>query len=304
MKQLVVLSGKGGTGKTSFTAALARLAPRVLIADADVDAPNLHLLLRTQRVRPGTRAFAGGLAVQLDEGICDGCGVCVRACRFAAVALAEDASIRPTVRFDEFMCEGCGLCARVCPAGALTMRRRVAGMIEVCDTEVGPLVRADLRVAEENSGRLVAEVRRVAVEVADAEGRDLILVDGPPGVACPAIASMTGADATLLVTEPTPSGLADLTRVVDLAAHFRLPAAVVLNKADLYPPAEAGVIALCSERGLAYLGAVPYDRAFHGAARAGRTVLDVGAPQVAARMQQLWRDVSAFAFDGQGRKAV
>lgn len=152
MKQLVVLSGKGGTGKTSFTAALARLAPRVLVADADVDAPNLHLLLRTQRVRPGARAFAGGLTVELDREICDGCGVCVHVCRFAAISLAEDASSRPPVRIDEFMCEGCGLCARVCPAGAVTMRRRVAGTVEVCDTEVGPLVRADLRVAEENSG--------------------------------------------------------------------------------------------------------------------------------------------------------
>jgi MinD superfamily P-loop ATPase len=293
MKQLVVLSGKGGTGKTSFTAALARLAPRVLIADADVDAPNLHLLLRARHERQGRTEFLGGLQVVLDEAACTGCGECTRVCRFEAVEMvASGLSWLP--RFDPFACEGCGFGARVCPTRAITMSRRVAGTIHVSDTEVGPLVHARLRVAEENSGRLVSEVRRLAVEVARAEGRELILVDGPPGIGCPAIASLSGADAVLLVTEPTVAGLADLERVVQLAAHFRVPTAVVLNKADLWPPAEPAVRGLCSAHDLLFLGGVPYDTAFHKAARVGRTVVETGPAALVGRLLALWEDVRAF----------
>jgi MinD superfamily P-loop ATPase len=302
MKQLVVLSGKGGTGKTSFTAALAHLAPRVLIADADVDAPNLHLLLRARHERDGTREFLGGFQVVLDEAACNGCGECARVCRFGAVELvASEVSWLP--HFDPFACEGCGFCARVCPTRAITMKRRVAGTIHISDTEVGPLVHARLRVAEENSGRLVSEVRRLAVELAQAEGRDLILVDGPPGVGCPAIASLSGADAVLLVTEPTAAGLADLERVVRLCAHFRVPAAVVLNKADLWPPAEAAVSELCRDKDLPYLGGIPYDAAFHAAARAGRTVIDSADPLLLGRMLGLWEDIRAF-LAGAGERRV
>jgi MinD superfamily P-loop ATPase len=292
MKQLVVLSGKGGTGKTSLTAALARLAPRVLVADADVDAPNLHLLLRVTHERQGTPEFLGGLQVVLDAAACTGCGECARVCRFEAVDMASGAHCLP--RFDPFACEGCGFCARVCPPQAITMVRRVAGTIHVSETEVGPLVHARLRVAEENSGRLVSEVRRLAVELARAEERELVLVDGPPGIGCPAIASLAGADAVLLVTEPTVAGLADLERVAQLAAHFRIPAAVVLNKADLWPPAEPAVRGLCSARGLPFLGGVPYDPAFHEAARAGRTAVDAGPPALVGRMLALSEDVRAF----------
>ncbi len=291
MMQLTVLSGKGGTGKTSFTAALARLAPGVLVADADVDAPNLHLLLRAGReLRPATE-FVGGFKVEIDEDACDGCGECARVCRFGAVQ--QDAA-GAAARIDPFACEGCGFCARVCPAGAITMDRRVAGTIHVTGTEVGPLVHARLQVAEENSGKLVSEVRRLAVDVARSEGRELILVDGPPGVGCPAISSLSGTDAVLLVTEPTPAGLADLERVADLAAHFGVPAAVVLNKAGLWPPAEGAVEELCAARGLPFLGRVPYDAAFHSAARAGRTVVDVGPPVLVGRLITLWEDVRTF----------
>jgi MinD superfamily P-loop ATPase len=296
MRQLVVLSGKGGTGKTSFTASLARLAPAVVVADADVDAPNLHLLLRAGRERPGTREFAGGLSVDLDDTACNGCGECARVCRFAAVEMSDTVN-GPRPRVDHFACEGCGLCARICQLGAISMRRRVAGSIRICDTDVGPLVHARLNVAEENSGRLVSEVRRLAANVARAEGRDLVLVDGPPGVGCPAIASLSGADAALLVTEPTPAGLADLGRVVDLAAHFGIPTAVVLNKADLWPPAEAPLVDLCSSRSLPYLGAVPYDPAFHAAARVGRAAVEVCSPVLAGRLLTLWEDVVAFLDD-------
>jgi MinD superfamily P-loop ATPase len=303
MRQLVVLSGKGGTGKTSFTAALARFAPRVLVADADVDAPNLHLLLRATRQRGEGTEFPGGLEVGLDEAACNGCGECARVCRFDAVEMVDrGATVVP--RFDPFACEGCGFCARVCPTGAITMNRRVAGAIYVSDTEVGPLVHARLRVAEENSGRLVSEVRRRAVEVADAEQRELILVDGPPGIGCPAIASLTGADAALLVTEPTASGLADLRRVVELCAHFRVPAAVVLNKADLWPPAEEELAQLCAARGLPYLGGVAYDPAFHTAARAGRTVVDTAGPPLLGRLLALWEEVRDFLADSAARRVA
>jgi len=303
MRQLVVLSGKGGTGKTSFTAALARLAPGVLVADADVDAPNLHLLLQSRSERDQVREFPGGLEVELDTDACNGCGECARVCRFDAVEL-QGVGVDARPRFDPFACEGCGFCARVCPTGAIAMRRRVAGTIHVSDTRCGPLVRAELRVAEENSGRLVAEVRRLAAEVAADAGRDLILVDGPPGVGCPAIASLSGADAVLLVTEPTAAGLADLERVVELAAHFDVPTAVVLNKADLFPPADAAVAELCARRGLTYLGGVPYDPAFHAAARAGATVVDVGSPALAGRLLRLWEDVRAFLDAAAARRVA
>jgi MinD superfamily P-loop ATPase len=303
MKQLTVLSGKGGTGKTSFTAALARLAPRVLVADADVDAPNVRLLLRAGGDREPTREFVGGWEVALDESACDGCGECLRVCRFGAVELTpENGSV--LARIDPFACEGCGFCARVCPPGAITMSRRIAGTIHVSDTDVGPLVHAHLRVAEENSGKLVSEVRRLAAALAQAEERELILVDGPPGVGCPAIASLSGADAALLVTEPTAAGLADLQRVAALVAHFRVPAAVLLNKADLFAPAGATVENFCTDRGLRYLGGVPYDAAFHAAARIGRTVVEVGSPRLMGRMLELWEDVAAFLATATKRRVA
>lgn len=303
MKQLVVLSGKGGTGKTSFTAALARLAPGVVVADADVDAPNLHLLLRGHGERGEARDFVGGLEVEIDEALCSGCGACADACRFEAIELGEE-NLSWVARIDPFACEGCGVCARVCPTNALSMRRRIAGSIHVTETDVGPLVHARLRVAEENSGKLVGEVRKLAVEVAGGEGRELVLVDGPPGVGCPAIAALAGADAALLVTEPTPAGLADVERVADLLDHFRIPAAMVLNKADLWPPAEHAVRELCAARGMAFLGCVSYDPAFHAAARAGRTVVDIGSPVLMGRFLALWEDVYAFLAGSRERSVA
>jgi MinD superfamily P-loop ATPase len=303
VNQLTVLSGKGGTGKTSFTAALARLAPRALVADADVDAPNLHLLLRARRERHGSREFLGGHEVVLDDGPCTGCGECARVCRFGAVELVGSEPGR-LPRFDPFACEGCGLCAHICPTRAITMRQRIAGTILVSDTEAGPLVHARLRVGEANSGKLVSEVRRLAAEVARLEGRSLVLTDGPPGIGCPAIASLSGADAVLLVTEPTPAGLADLERVVQLAAHFRIPAAVVLNKADLWPPAEAEVRELCSAHEILFLGGVPYDPAFHAAARTGGTVVEAGGPWLVGRMLTLWEEVSAFLAEAQEERTA
>jgi MinD superfamily P-loop ATPase len=303
MKQLTVLSGKGGTGKTSFTAALARLAPRPVVADGDVDAPNLHLLLRARRDREPVREFVGGFGVEVEGGRCDGCGECVRVCRFDAVELV-DAGHGQCARVDPFACEGCGFCAQVCPPGAITMTRRVAGTIHVSESDVGPLVHAHLRVAEENSGKLVSQVRSIAAELARAEERELLLVDGPPGVGCPAIASLSGADAALLVTEPTAAGLADLERVVSLVEHFRLPAAVLLNKADLYPPAEGAVKELCADRRLRYLGGVPYDATFHRAARIGRTVVEVGSPPLVGRLLALWEDVAGFLATATKRRVA
>lgn len=184
------------------------------------------------------------------------------------------------------------------------MSRRVAGTIHVSDTDVGPLVHAHLRVAEENSGKLVSELRRLAGALAEAEGREVILVDGPPGVGCPAIASLSGADAALLVTEPTAAGLADLERAADLTAHFHVPTAVVLNKADLFPPAESMVKELCAARGLRCLGGVPYDEAFHAAARIGRTVVEIGSPPLVGRMLELWEDAAAFLATATKRRVA
>ncbi len=230
-REIGVVSGKGGTGKTTVTACLAVLASDKVLADTDVDAADLHLVLRPLTLEAAP--FSGGKSFHIDPEVCTACGLCEQKCRFEAISHA------PTYTIDPAACEGCGLCALVCPVEAVFTRDAINGRTFVSQTPYGPMVHARLGIGEENSGKLVTEVRRLAGRLADRTSAPLVLADGPPGVGCPVIASITDLDQVLVVTEPTVSGVHDLERVLDLAAHFRVPAGVIINKADLNPAAGA-----------------------------------------------------------------
>jgi MinD superfamily P-loop ATPase len=290
MMELVVLSGKGGTGKTSVVASLAVLAGRAVIADCDVDAPDLHLVLA-----PEVRArhdFVAGFRALVDPDLCNGCGECERACRFDAVACAAGGS----AVVEDLACEGCGVCARVCPEQAFRMVERTAGEWMLSRTRCGPMVHARLAVGGSSSGKLVALVRQQARIVAQLDGRELILVDGPPGIGCPVIASLTGASAVLVVTEPTPSGTHDLERVLELAGHFKVPVAVCVNRWDLHPEGAASLEARARAAGAVIAGRIAYDPAVTAAQMAGVTVVEHGG-HAAADIRSLWGTLGAtFGF--------
>jgi MinD superfamily P-loop ATPase len=255
MRQLVILSGKGGTGKTTVTAGLTHLAAQsehLVLADADVDAANLGLVLAP--VTEEAHDFTGGKVATIDPALCVACGRCAEVCRFAAIAVRESA-----YSADPIACEGCAACAYECPAGAIEMRPQRAGQWFVARTRYGPLYHAHLSAGQENSGKLVTLVKQMARLRALDDEADLLLVDGPPGIGCPVIAALSGADLALIVTEPTLSGAHDLERIMGLASHFRVPAAVLLNKADISPK-QAGVIAgYCAAHGITLVGRLPYD---------------------------------------------
>ena len=259
MKQLVVLSGKGGTGKTTVTAALAHLASRevsVVLADADVDAANLELLLSPTRKEQ--HAFVAGQVAVIDEDLCEACGTCEAVCRFDAVR-PPGSPEEPAFRIDASACEGCAACHYQCPSEAIRLEPRECGQWFRSETRFGPLLHAHLYAGQENSGKLVTLVRQQARDLARRTGRDLVLIDGPPGIGCPVISAMSGADAALLVAEPTVSGVHDLQRALATARHFRVPALLVINKADLNPRLVDTLEEICDVQGVEIVGRIPYD---------------------------------------------
>jgi MinD superfamily P-loop ATPase len=275
MQELVVISGKGGTGKTSLTASFAVLADRAVIADCDVDAADLHLVLGP---RPRARhEFRSGHEAVIRSPDCNGCGVCLSVCRFDAVRVTGASAGATTHVIDPISCEGCGVCVWSCPEQAIDFPERVAGEWMISDTRCGPMVHARLGVASENSGKLVSTVRREARRIAEADGRALIIVDGPPGIGCPVIASVTGASLLLAVTEPTVSGEHDLHRVLDLARHFKVPAAVCVNKWDLNPEMADRIEGKARESGAFVTGRVRYDRGVTLAQMQERAVVETDA---------------------------
>jgi MinD superfamily P-loop ATPase len=278
--EITVLSGKGGTGKTSLTAAFARLAGPAALCDLDVDASNLPLLLPHQ-VRE-EHPFESGFIAVFDRERCRDCGRCLTYCRFDAFSEGEDG-----IDFDPTLCEGCGVCARFCRAGALIMQPRRCGVWYASETETGPLLHARLDPGAENSGKLIARLRQEAARLAAERGLPLILADGPPGIGCPAISSVGGSGFVVLVAEPTASGVADLVRAADLCAHFSVPAGIVLNKADLDAGRAAEIAALAAARGLPFLARIPFAEGAMRALVAGQTLLDV--PQTAAAVKDAWQ---------------
>ena len=279
MKELVILSGKGGTGKTSLTAALATLATGCLLCDADVDAADLHLLMQPD-IRKQTDFQGGGVPV-INLQRCTECGTCIEMCRWSAIG--SDFTV------DEIGCEGCGVCVDFCPEQAIDFRVKTCGQWFISETRFGPMVHARLGIAEENSGKLVTLVRQQAKQLAEDKGIDLIITDGPPGVGCPVIASVGGASGTLIVTEPTVSGIHDMKRAVDLCRHFNVPVMVCINKFDLNPENSATIEAMARDAGLPVVGRIPFDPHFTHAMVQGKTLISFdGSAPAAESIRQVW----------------
>jgi MinD superfamily P-loop ATPase len=276
MREIVVVSGKGGTGKTSLTACFAVMVGRSVIADCDVDAADLHLLLAPRAQE--RHEFRSGHTAVVRDGDCTGCGACADVCRFGAVVSRCGTDGRPRLAVDPAVCEGCGACVRACPAQAIEFPERLCGEWMVAETRCGTLVHAQLGVAAENSGRLVSLVRREARRRAERSGAELLLVDGPPGIGCPVIASVTGADLAVVVTEPTVSGQHDLQRVLALASHFQIPAAVCVNKWDINRKASEQIEQTSRALGGRVVGRIGYDAAVVRAQQEGRTAIEADTP--------------------------
>ena len=288
MKELVVISGKGGTGKTSLVAALAALADRPVLADCDVDAADLHLVLEPNVLR--REDFSGGSQATIMPGHCVACGKCEEVCRFEAVFYdgPGNGRVGKTFRVDPIACEGCGVCAWFCDYDAIRFEPVAGGQWFVSETRCGPMVHARLGIAEENSGKLVSVVRAEAKKIATQKGLDLILVDGPPGIGCPVIASVTGADLVLAVTEPTLSGLHDLERVVELAGYFGIETLVAVNKWDLNPELSEQIEQRARDRGVAVAGRVRYDPAVTEAQVRQLSVVEYSRTGAAEDVRQIW----------------
>lgn len=282
IRELVIISGKGGTGKTSVAASLACLAGNKVIADCDVDAADMHLVLKLE-VKQSTD-FEGGLKASIDKDACTSCGTCINYCRFGA--------IRDDYTVDTIACEGCGVCARFCPARAIAMKPHISGKWFVSDTRHGPLVHARLGIAEGNSGKLVTLIKKKAREIAAEKGFNLIIVDGSPGTGCPVIATMSGATVALIVTEPTVSGIHDLQRVYELARHFNVRAAVCVNKADINPENTAAIESFCEGNGIPLVGVIPYDMDTTRAQFAGKSVVEHSNGPAAKAVRKLWDEVA------------
>lgn len=254
MREIVVISGKGGTGKTSVCAAFGNLAHNAVICDLDVDAPDLHILL-DPHMRFKEPFISGNTAV-VDPSLCVGCGICTELCRFGAVSVLNGKSV-----VDPLRCEGCGVCVDLCPAKAIAFPEAHCGDWYVSDTRMGVLVHAQLFPGQENSGKLVTLLKRKARELARENSLDIILCDGSPGVGCPVISSLSGADLAVAVVEPTPSGRHDFQRISALCDHFRIPVAVLINKASLNEQETLLIEHECRDRGYILLGQLPFDSA-------------------------------------------
>lgn len=288
MKELVIISGKGGTGKTSVAASLAMLADDPVVADCDVDAADLHLVLGPT-VKERHSFYSGNEAVIRQED-CNGCGVCQDYCRFEAVKKSEDADGKTRFSVDPIACEGCGVCVRFCPENAIDFPERLCGEWMISDARSGPMVHARLGVAAENSGKLVSLVRREARRIAEEQHRSLILVDGPPGIGCPVIASVTGASFVLVVTEPTVSGEHDLERVIALTRHFHIPTGVCVNKWDLNDEMAERIESRARGLGAQILGRIRYDRSVTAAQVQERAVVELDSP-AATDIRELWKGI-------------
>lgn len=292
MKELVVISGKGGTGKTSITAAFAALAHEAVLADCDVDAADLHLVLE-----PSVRQvadFSGGKQAVIDAQKCIGCGRCEDMCRFDAIrpnGPSNTIAVK-TYTVDPVSCEGCKVCVEFCPVKAIAFNDAINGQWFISDTRFGPMVHAKLGIAEENSGKLVTLIRQKAKELAAGQKRDLIIADGSPGIGCPVIASITGADLVLIVTEPTLSGRHDLGRVADLTARFGIRTLLCINKADINPEMTARIAEEAGKRGIAVVGNIPYDDAFTKAQIMKATVPEYTGGEITEQIKALWRQVT------------
>ena len=299
MKSITVISGKGGTGKTILTASFAALSESKVMADCDVDAADLHLILSPDIKRE--EVFEGGRAARIDQAKCVKCGECVVVCRYDAISNSRVTECEEKEGFGDFVvdpisCEGCALCCNICPAEAIEMEPSRQGRWYVSETRHGPMVHARLGIAEENSGKLVALVRQQARLIAEREGQEYVIVDGPPGIGCPVISSVTGTDLVVVVTEPTVSGLHDLRRVVGLADHFGIRSLVCVNKYDLNIQFTDQIESYCDSVGSTFLGRVPFDNIVTEAMVDGKAVVEHSKDsEVSDEIGRIWVQVDEIA---------
>jgi MinD superfamily P-loop ATPase len=289
MKELVVISGKGGTGKTSLLAAFASLANNMILCDADVDAADLHLIMDPSVIERAE--FQGGYTAFIDKEKCTECGVCRDLCRWNAID--EEWNVLP------IECEGCGVCFYFCPEKAIEFPLKTCGEWFISDTRFGPMVHARLGIAEENSGKLVTLVRQEAKKLGEKKGRDFILTDGPPGVGCPVIASIGGADAVLIVAEPSVSGRHDMVRVTQLADHFNVPVMICINKFDLNPEETSHIEDFAKEKNLNTVGRIPFDPVFTKSMVQGKNLFEYNSNrQICEIVRQVWKNIQTFISSG------
>jgi len=281
MKEIVVISGKGGTGKTSIVASLAALAESKVMVDCDVDAADLYLLLQPVAQEEGE--FWSGQKAVIDRDKCTQCGLCQEVCRFEAIK---------DFKVDPISCEGCGFCYNVCPEEAITMQENLSGHWFISETHYGPLVYARLGVTQENSGKLVAVVRQKAKLIAEKQRLDYIISDGPPGIGCPVISSLSGVDLAVIVTEPTLSGMHDLDRVVGVCHHFAVPVIVCINKYDLNEYNTRQIESYCLSQGMGIASKIPFDNVVTEALVQGLPVVEYSQDRVAREIEGLWQVVS------------
>ena len=283
MKELVIISGKGGTGKTSMIAAFSSLAENKVLCDADVDAADLHLIV-DPKVQE-RHDFESGHTAIINQEKCIECGLCQELCRWNAISAH--------FQVDSIECEGCGVCVYFCPEKAIDFPDNTCGEWYISDTRFGPLVHARLGIAEENSGKLVTLVRQEAKKLGEKKELDLILTDGPPGIGCPVIASMGGANAVLIITEPSVSGRHDMERVAELAAHFKIPGMICVNKYDLNIHETRLVEDRAKKMNLEVLGRIPFDPVFTKAMVQGQTIFEYNTKSATGKVvQDIWEKVT------------
>lgn len=283
MKEVVIISGKGGTGKTSLVASFAALAKNAVFADCDVDAADLHLILKPDVKE--THDFSGGKKASIITEKCIGCGKCQEVCVFDAVA----ASGQKKYKINSSSCEGCGVCVHFCPVGAINFEPAVNGQWFLSDTRFGPMVHAKLGIGEENSGKLVSLIRKEAKKIAEQQNKDYLIIDGSPGIGCPVIASITAADFVLVVTEPTMSGEHDLARVVKLAEHFKVPVAVCVNKYDINPEIADRIKKSAENSNVPVLGMIPYDNQVTQAQIKAKAIVEIANGRLKQSVESIWR---------------
>ncbi len=284
MKELTVISGKGGTGKTTVTASLGSLAKSRIIIDADVDAANLFLTLQHEVLEK--ESFEGGHKALIDENMCNQCGDCIERCQFDAVS--------DNFVIDPISCEGCGVCVHFCPVEAISFERQICGEKFISTTPNGPMIHARLGIAEENSGLLVSQLRQAAIQMAKEKKIPLIITDGPPGIGCPVIASVTNADAVLIVTEPTLSGMHDMVRVKKLADQMNAAVYLCVNKADLNQESTDNIKAFCAKNNIRFAGEIPFDRDVIESMKTGQSLVSFSQGPAAQAVKKVWDNVLKF----------
>jgi MinD superfamily P-loop ATPase len=277
-KQITIISGKGGTGKTTFSAGLAYLANgKTVLADADVDAPDLHLLLNPDK--KSEEELNISKKVKRIESSCTKCGICEESCRYGAIT---------TETINYFKCEGCGLCTRLCPENALELKEIFSAKLFKSNTRFGPFVHVEMAIGEGTSGRIVSAVRKQAQKIADEESLEYIIVDGSPGIGCPVIASITGADLAVIIIEPTLSGLHDLERVIGITDHFNVKPIVCINKYDINIKNSDEIISYCNKNNIQAIGKIPFDDIVPKSIVQNKTIFEVKENVVAEEIRNIW----------------